>query len=61
MLLNPAPEMPTEPPLMPFRLAVPLMLSVPVLTLPANTRLLDTTVKPLPLKLVTLVVPLDAL
>jgi len=33
ILLNPAPEMPTEPPLMPpARVAVPLMLSVPVVT-----------------------------
>ena len=33
MLLNPAPEIPTEPPLMPpARVAVPLILSVPVVT-----------------------------
>jgi len=61
MLLNPAPEIPTEPPLMPLKLAVPLMLSVPMLKPPANTKLLDTTVTPLPLKLVMLVVPLCAL
>jgi hypothetical protein len=61
MLLNPAPAIPTEPPLIPVNVAVPPMLSVPVLNTVPNTKLLDTTVKPLPLKLVILVVPLDAL
>jgi hypothetical protein len=61
ILLNPAPVIPTEPPLMPLKLAVPPMLRVPVLNTVPNTRLLDTTVTPFPLKLVMLVVPLDAL
>ena len=61
MLLNPAPVIPTEPPLMPVNVAVPPMLNVPVLNPVPNTRLLDTTVTPFPLKLVILVVPLDAL
>ena len=61
MMLDPAPAIPTEPPLIPVNVAVPPMLSVPVLNTVPNTRLLDTTVKPLPLKLVTLVVPLAAL
>ena len=61
ILLNPAPVIPTEPPLTPLKLAVPPILSVPALKPPANTKLLDTTVTPSPLKLVMLVVPLDAL
>ena len=53
MLLNPAPEIPTEPPLIPVRAAVPPMLSVPCVSALPMVALPENVVNPVLVKLVS--------